>query len=669
MGGFIMRKKFYGALVFTILLLLIVSSCDSSIPGKSKFVINNSEEKNIKGELVSESNTNSYTAISSIEDYNSVIGSKNSNNTISKSISGTTDKMLDKIIGYGNTEFEIKLPEFGINIIDAAEFGMDPGKASNSSALAYAFQYCAKNPNTKLNIKKGVYKFESTQTIQLSFAKNIMIDGNGSEFIFSNAGYLKFYNCDIVQIQNLTIDWDWEKERLASVGKVVGIAPDRSFFDFEFPEIINVSTSMKWETMNQCDPVAYSPGTEGGREYWKELLTFDKVEKIANNRLRVYPSGDGLRPLKINETFIIRHFTYGGVVFDLDNSSNVSIKGVTIYSAPATGFYVHGGSNHYQLFNCKIILKPDTNRHITTTVDALHISNTKGYMRVENCEFSYSGDDCMNINDDVATLLELIDSDTCTASNSMSYKVGDTIRFRRNDFTLIDFEAKIINIFDPSVSGIDIQFNKKLPAEIVKGAILSNMSYDSGNYVIRGNYFHENRARGLLLRANNGLVENNRLYKTQGAAILIQIDIAPLWSEGTGIENLMVRNNIIDTCNVNDWGALVEFGVNISGKIPAQPVFKNITFEKNQFLNFPSRAFTIYSAENVYVVNNIFKNNIARLKESPLRETFLINNSRKVNIIDNNFYKSPYIITPMQMYISEGSISGEFINTGNKIIS
>jgi hypothetical protein len=56
---------------------------------------------------------------------------------------------------------------------------------------------------------------------------------------------------------------------------------------------------------------------------------------------------------------------------------------------------------------------------------------------------------------------------------------------------------------------------------------LPRLRFGSHNYVIRSSYFHENRARGLLLQTAGGLVEGNRFFHDQMAALHLTADIDP----------------------------------------------------------------------------------------------------------------------------------------------
>ena len=94
----------------------------------------------------------------------------------------------------------------------------------------------------------------------------------------------------------------------------------------------------------------------------------------------------------------------------------------------------------------------------------------------------------------------------------------------------------------------------------------------------------------MLLQSSNGLCENNRFYKTMAQAIKVVMDIEPtLWQEGTGVDNLIIRNNTFEKCNYSDWGSVIEIGTNIAGKSAETAVFTNIEISSNHFKDIPSR--------------------------------------------------------------------------------
>jgi hypothetical protein len=59
-------------------------------------------------------------------------------------------------------------------------------------------------------------------------------------------------------------------------------------------------------------------------------------------------------------------------------------------------------------------------------------------------------------------------------------------------------------------------------------------NHASRNCIIRNRYFQENRARGVLCNPADWLVEGNRFFHNQHAAMLLVSDVGSSWSEGFG---------------------------------------------------------------------------------------------------------------------------------------
>jgi hypothetical protein len=63
-----------------------------------------------------------------------------------------------------------------------------------------------------------------------------------------------------------------------------------------------------------------------------------------------------------------------------------------------------GGKSHHVAFDRVDIVPPkdDPRRVITCTADHFHIGHSRGFLKLENCEFSLGTDDIMNMHDNSA---------------------------------------------------------------------------------------------------------------------------------------------------------------------------------------------------------------------------------------------------------------------------
>lgn len=563
----------------------------------------------------------------------------------------TIDEMrtYDRVDGVNDSVFYIARPnEKSCRSVNASDFGVSTAADDNYSAFCKAIEYCKANPNITLKVDGGKYYFRTDKAIMLDGLKNVLIDADGAQFIFENPNYFHIVNCNCIEIRGLGITWNLDVSRLASLVKIRNASKESQSFELEFTELNEVSADIPIMAFTKYDSEALTPGT---RQDFKENYVYQfpgsikTVEKTGHNVLKVTHDGS-LDNYTDGEVYLLRHHVYGGNAFNVYNTSNITFSGIKLYAVAGMGWLIENRSEHFQLLGCVIGLDPehDDNR-ISTTADGVHIANTNGKFRISGCDFSFMGDDDVNVHDNIATITDKLDERTIEIyTNANNFAAGDTAIFSSKGFDRLGFSAEVT-----SVEGKKLTFDKELPDYIVKDCIVSNGSIDSGNYVISGNYFHENRARGLLLQSNNGLCENNRFYKIMANPIKVIMDISSgLWLEGTGVNGLVIRNNSFVECNVVEWSAQISISTNIDGKSADSTFFYNITVENNSFDNFYGRLVDASNVSNLKICGNRLNNKDGSYEAR--RGRIIIRQSCSRVTISNNEYKAS-VKAPFQRLI------------------
>lgn len=563
----------------------------------------------------------------------------------------TTDEVrtYDRVDGVNDSVFYIARPnEKSCRSVNASDFGVSTAADDNYSAFCKAIEYCKANPNITLKVDGGKYYFRTDKSIMLDGLKNVLIDADGAQFIFENPNYFHIVNCNCIEIRGLGITWNLDVSRLASLVKIRNASKESHSFELEFTELNEVSADIPIMAFTKYDPETLTPGT---RQDFKENYVYQfpgsikTVEKTGHNVLKVTHDGS-LDNYTDGEVYLLRHHVYGGNAFNVYNTSNITFSGIKLYAVAGMGWLIENRSEHFQLLGCVIGLDPehDDNR-ISTTADGVHIANTNGKFRISGCDFSFMGDDDVNVHDNIATVTDKLDEKTVEIyTNANNFAAGDTAIFSSKGFDRLGFSAEVT-----SVEGKKLTFDKELPDYIVKDCIVSNGSIDSGNYVISGNYFHENRARGLLLQSNNGLCENNRFYKIMANPIKVIMDISSgLWLEGTGVNGLVIRNNSFVECNVVEWSAQISISTNIDGKSADSTLFYNITVENNSFDNFYGRLVDASNVSNLKICSNRVNNKDGSYEAR--RGRIIIRQSCSRVTISNNEYKAS-VKAPFQRLI------------------
>lgn len=568
--------------------------------------------------------------------------------------------------GFGGEEISVIRPSGNMTEVYASAFGLNEASADNTLAMQNALDYCAQNENTKLIVEEGKYYFRRNLALSLDGAKNIIIEGNGAEFIFSEIisegyflGVLNSANCSV---QNLKIDWNWNCERLADVIKVV--SNDQNGITFEFIETGKAPDTFEGVTLDQCDPLTYSAGIENGKAYRISQLNIESTVKTADNRLMLQCRE--LARLAVGETYILYHYNYGTHAVAAMGCTNLTLENITVYSAPGMAFSVNR-SDHFQVLDCNVTLRPESGRHVSSTADSLHIGNGKGYFIIEGCDFGYMGDDALNIHTDTNRIEKRVSEKTLLLGSFMRPVEGTLYSFRDASFGVIDFSAKVVNV-QTEENGYRVEFETALPENIKAGCTVFQTEEAADYYIVRNNRFHNNRTRGVLLGTGNGIFEDNIIERTRGQAVLISVDQTQNWSEGSGVKNLVFRNNTLKDCNVNGWGkGVIELKCDLFGAVPDTVVINNIWFDGNQFINSFVSAFNICCADNVSVTGNTFEDPDTRLNNSADRAVIDISKSHIIKVSGNIWKRSDYVSNPACVRVAEADRES-LVTTENNIV-
>lgn len=520
-------------------------------------------------------------------------------------------RTADKIDGANGTTFYIQRPKADkLNTVNASDFGLSENNEDNFEAFQSALNYCSQHPQTKLVIDKGTYYFKSSEGLDANSCTDLLIEGSDATFVFSSTGY-KFFirNSDCVEIRNLNFDWNWAESPLASVVTVQNSNADADTIDLVFKNAEYCSESNRLAAITQCDPESFTFGSKYSSKevyLYQDASAVKSVQKISDNTLRVTHNGC-MDSFEIGETYILRHYVYDGTVFNIrDYSKNITFDNVSIYGSAGMAYICEGNCSHFQIINNFIGVNPGSRdkRCVSLTADAIHIVNTNGCFNISGCDISGMGDDAINVHDGLGYVSAVNGNTITLIASAMRLEAGDVLAFKNNRFENTDLTAKIVSVNDLDWITKEVVV-EALPESVTEGWTAYSTECSSGNYVIRNNYFHENRARGLLLQSSNGLCENNRFYKTMAQAIKVVMDIEPtLWQEGTGVDNLIIRNNTFEKCNLSDWGSVIEIGTNIAGRSAETAVFTNIEITSNTFTDIPSRLMRVNNVNGLIFSSN-----------------------------------------------------------------
>ena len=610
----------------------------------------------------------------------------------------------------GCPDFNVELSAGNPNapVVNAADFGATENNLKFCDAMNAAVAHCRKIGARKLVLPKGVYHLYNSGPITFEGLKDFEFDGGGSTFIFlrdkglakmkgldaskisnnfQDGACVKIFECERVKVGNFNIDWDWAADPLGSIVRVENVcaSPGGEYIDYKFVDYDNFPRrDLRVANLSSYDPVSNLIGVEGGATLGYEFYkgkNIPKMEWLSGNVLRVWHSHYSRRA-KVGDFYRMQHYYYDGAGVLTHQNRHLTLSKVNVYSCRGHAFVVSGTQQYWQYLDCSI--KPPEGakaRAITCTADHLHVVNSRGYMKLIGCDFMLGADDCINVHDCTGYAVRKSDFslETRNVRGIKMFKVGDPIELRDDDFSSSGFTGKIKSVkpIDASKGVHEIVFADKIPQPKGEGFIMFNHYYSSGNILLRNCKFHSNRARGIIIQCPNVTVENCVIKNNEMAGMRIVTGYTPnLWSEGFGVDNLLVRGCVFESTNRTDvkadgFARDIHIGIyRTTGERTGQtmyPIMSNITFEKNTFKNAYGLVAFITSSGNVVFRENIIINDIPRKKPLPYRGSFLVKASTDTAIVNNIIVESKYAPNP-GVYAEADTVKGLKIG-GNKIVS
>ena len=584
----------------------------------------------------------------------------------------------------GAQEFEVDLPrpETAL-VLDAADYGASPASADNTAALRKAFAAAKERRAAKLTLAPGVYRLTGDSPLALEGFRDFTFDARGATFVSRrrSGAFMRLARCVRTRLVGFSLDWDWAEDPLASLVRIVRVDAERSF-DFEFVDYADFPNRDAAVTIfSAWDPKTRSVGVEGGvtRAFDMGRPASGRVKRdwLDGRTVRVFAAANGLAPGRL---YRLQHYYYHMNGFTMDSNEHLRLEDVTVRSTPGHAF-VMGGTQRHTLFSRVNIVAPegDPRRVITCTADHLHVASSRGFIKLEGCEFSLGADDIMNMHDNSGPA-RYLSRKVLRAVNAPHYgrlPKGARIEVRNADYSPTGFTGTVAEV-RPVPGGrrcFDIAFEGDVPQETKGGFVLFNTAYDTRNVIVRNCLFRDNRARGILILARDVTVEGNVFRHQEMGAIKIETGYTlDLWSEGYGVSNVVIRGNLFD--NVNPSGAVpghrersIYAGVYLkrdpSNETTDYPILRDILIERNVFRDSCGVAAYLSSVQRVTVRDNVLEDPTPRRRNLAYRAQFHLVQAKDVRVVNNVYRPSPNVAAPGVTYDPE-SCTG-VVAAGNRV--
>jgi hypothetical protein len=475
----------------------------------------------------------------------------------------TPKASLPPALPTGSAEFAVEPPKLDkAKTFNGKDFGILPENPDNTRAFQEAINAIRKQVPARLVLDPGEYRFTNDTAVVFPSVWNFELDGQGSKFVFlkNKDKLFRIEHCRNIAFRNFSIDWDWEKDPLASIVRVeakseAGDAMDLRFVDYvKFPK-----ENVRVAHIQKIDPKTRFPTDIDGWnvqfEFYKGQGDIPKTSWLEPNLLRVPAAPSKISQAKVGDTLLMRHYTYDMNAINMINNKHLTFDNVHVLSCPGMGMLVSGVQEYWQVVNSSVAPPKGSKRPTASTADCMHVTSSRGHFKLENTVLGGGGDDTLNIHDSNVFAVRVDDHHLKTLNirylPGNYFQAGDLLELRHDDFSPTGFQAKMQSIkpVDRGRGMYEIAFEEKLPEQVGSGFVLFNRRYGTSNVIVRDCTFHL-FPRGILLMANNVTIENNKFIQGRAGAIKIETGYTmKVWSEGNGASNIVIRGNQFTSAN------------------------------------------------------------------------------------------------------------------------
>lgn len=395
--------------------------------------------------------------------------------------------------------------------------------------------------------------------------KNIIIDGNGA-FVIVHGKMTPFLfdKCENITVKNLTVDYacpTMSEFKVVSNENgvcIIKINPE-CLFRIEGNNLIwqgenDLNGIPYWEDSyigNRRHIKVFDPAKEQCRDFRRDNLEFEKIERIDNLTLKVRlknKDADFAEGCIFQTRNIVRDQT--GAYFN--RCKNLYFENLRIKFMHGLGM-VSQFCENVTYKNCDFT--PKEGRTIASTADFFQFSGCKGELGIDSCKAWGAQDDYVNVH---GTHLRIIEQNKDEKSLTVRFMHAESWGFQAFEKedelefvkwnTLIPYaNARVIDY--KRLNDTDIRlFVDCLPDGIeLEKDVVENATWTPNLHVTNCD-FGPTSGRGILCTTRGKvIIEKNRFRNLWGPALLIEDD-CNFWYESGFTKEIIFRNNHVSGC-------------------------------------------------------------------------------------------------------------------------
>ncbi len=483
----------------------------------------------------------------------------------------------------------------------------------------------------QLVIPPGVYRVAPPRPgrphVLIKNAKDLSIIADGVTMVCTSMDQaLRIDDSTGLTIQGLTIDYD---PLPFTQGVVVALADDHTWLEMKLDAGYPAAEADKGRRGILYDPATrlVKPGA------WTRFGV--TVAPRENGLVRLSWSNPMVDTAAVGDLVALTRKTITPHGIFVSNGRNCTFKNVTLHASTSFGvFEVNGGGNSY--IGCHIVPgapPPGATAAplLSSQADGIHSRSASPGPRIENCVLDSMGDDAVAIHGDAALVVAAEGKSLIVSpKRELEFKVGDRLNgMSAKGQTTPD--ARIISIEPipadqaPDARAVQLKYfpDLRLASSFWKQSFRIELDHSLGlsegwlvashdrtgsGFVVENNTIRNTRARGILVKASDGLITHNTIEHATLAGIVLCAE-SRFWLEANYCHNVVIRDNVLRDIGHGAMNAgMVQAGaITLCSEGPGPAGgHQNITIENNTIKNTVGVNIEITSSTGVLVRGNKF---------------------------------------------------------------
>lgn len=493
-------------------------------------------------------------------------------------------------------------------------------------------------------IAPGDYRFgeKDAPALDIKAAHDLDIEAQGATFWFNGRvlrNALTFENCRNVRLHGATLDADpfcysqGEVRSIDAKSKTLVLRIDPGF---PLPTAITPEKAGATKAVF-CDPQGFFRPTM--LDWVAELTPMDGRDyRVSFKNNQLFKMANDVKP---GDRMVLPDRSMGHAV-SIGDCEKVTLEDITIYAAPHMALVEVGGAGGNVYRRCKVVRRPGTRRLIACNADVFHSTKVGRGPLIEECEFSWSCDDIANIHSFASAVLKQTSPTEAVvvsfyrpdiaAGCELEFYDFDTMRQKGRAKVLkaierkdLDAQAralpaemiaegkKVLNFFGDKCTAWEVQLDQ--PVTLSPHDLAFSSLQIARGAAIRKSHFHDTIGRAMLVKCEDGTIEENRVERIGLPGLMLSTD--RLFWEGPFPRRIVVRGNRFSETGLAAWARMAVNGMQAAIVVRSEgrrrlfglfareetPI-SQIRIENNTFERIPITAIFMANAKDSAIVAN-----------------------------------------------------------------